>query len=140
VGAGSPLPRSLLIGEALAGGTTRAAAAKAHVAYSRAAPSQRFPGAGLATPDAWRQSADFASCTFRGRGLGNFSGVESRLAKNEALFRQVNERVAEVTKALASGLSRPTTLDGLVCECADPLCSERVGPLTISAYEAVRPP
>jgi hypothetical protein len=59
------------------------------------------------------------------------------MAKNEALFRQVNERVAELTKGLASGV-RPTALDGLVCECADPLCLERVGPLTIPEYEAVR--
>lgn len=59
---------------------------------------------------------------------------ESRLAKNEALFREVNERIAEITE----GLANPEALDGLVCECADPLCLERVGPLTIAEYESVR--
>jgi hypothetical protein len=61
-------------------------------------------------------------------------GRESRLAKNEALFREVNERIAELTE----GLTRTENLDGLVCECADALCMERVGQLTISEYEAVR--
>jgi hypothetical protein len=62
----------------------------------------------------------------------------SRLAKNEALFREVNERVAEITAGLTSSVSPPDTLDGVVCECADPLCLERVGPLTIAEYERVR--
>jgi hypothetical protein len=63
---------------------------------------------------------------------------DSRLAKNEALFREVNERIAEITEGLAQGISQPESLDGLVCECADPLCLERVGPVTIAEYEAVR--
>jgi hypothetical protein len=62
----------------------------------------------------------------------------SRLAKNEALFREVNERIAEITEGLASGISQHESLDGLVCECADPFCVERLGPVTIPEYEAVR--
>jgi hypothetical protein len=62
----------------------------------------------------------------------------ARLAKNEALFREVNERIAEITEGLASGVSQANALGGLVCECADPLCLERVGPLTIAEYETVR--
>jgi hypothetical protein len=58
----------------------------------------------------------------------------SRLAKNEALFREVNERIAEITE----GLSNSQDLDGVVCECADPLCLDRVGPLTLAEYEKVR--
>jgi hypothetical protein len=65
-------------------------------------------------------------------------GRESRLAKNEALFREVNERIAEITEGLSSSTSRVQKLDGLVCECADPLCLERLEELTITAYEAVR--
>jgi hypothetical protein len=63
---------------------------------------------------------------------------ESRLAKNEALFREVNERIAEITEGLSSSMSQVQKLDGLVCECADPLCLEHLGELTITAYEAVR--
>jgi hypothetical protein len=62
----------------------------------------------------------------------------SRLAKNEALFREVNERIAQITEGLGSGAYQPEALDGVVCECADPLCLERVGPLTIAEYEKVR--
>jgi hypothetical protein len=62
----------------------------------------------------------------------------SRLAKNEALFREVNERIAEITEGLAAGISQHESLDGLVCECADPLCAERLGPLTVPEYETVR--
>jgi hypothetical protein len=62
----------------------------------------------------------------------------SRLAKNEAVFREVNERVAEITAELAPGAPYPERVEGLICECSDPLCLERVGPLTIAEYEAVR--
>lgn len=62
----------------------------------------------------------------------------SRLAKNEALFREVNERIAEITEDLAEGSANPEQVDGLICECSDQLCLERVGPLAIAEYEAVR--
>jgi hypothetical protein len=62
----------------------------------------------------------------------------SRLAKNEAVFREVNERITEITQQLAPGAARPDLVDGLICECSDPLCLERIGPLTIAEYEAVR--
>lgn len=62
----------------------------------------------------------------------------SRLAKNEALFREVNERIAEITEELAEGSANPDQVDGLICECSDPLCLERVGPLAIAEYEGVR--
>jgi hypothetical protein len=75
--------------------------------------------------------------------LERLVGVEpeprlTRLAKNEALFREVNERIAEITEDLAPGSANPNQVDGLICECSDPLCLERVGPLTIAAYEGVR--
>jgi hypothetical protein len=62
----------------------------------------------------------------------------SRLAKNEALFREVNERITEIREALSPGSDQPDLVDGLICECSDPLCLERVGPLTIAEYEEVR--
>ena len=62
----------------------------------------------------------------------------SRLAKNEAVFREVNERVAEITAELAPGAPYPERVEGLTCECSDALCLERVGPLTIAEYKKVR--
>jgi hypothetical protein len=62
----------------------------------------------------------------------------TRLAKNEALFREVNERITEVNQELAPGTPNPELIDGLVCECSDPECVERVGPLTITEYERIR--
>jgi hypothetical protein len=62
----------------------------------------------------------------------------TRLAKNEALFREVNERISEISQELAPGAVNPELIDGLICECSDPLCLERVGPLTISEYEGIR--
>lgn len=62
----------------------------------------------------------------------------SRLAKNEAVFREVNERITEITADLAEGAAYPNLVDGLICECSDPLCLERIGPLEVADYEAVR--
>lgn len=62
----------------------------------------------------------------------------TRLAKNEALFREVNERISEVSQELAPGTPNPESIDGLICECSDQGCLERVGPLTITEYERVR--
>lgn len=56
-----------------------------------------------------------------------------RAARNEALFRRVNERLEELNEALA-----PITEHGeFICECADAACTERIQ-LPLSAYEAVR--
>jgi hypothetical protein len=56
---------------------------------------------------------------------------EERIARNEALFRTVNERVREV---------RPEEDDemiGFLCECGDEACTEVVS-LAVQEYEAVR--
>jgi hypothetical protein len=63
---------------------------------------------------------------------------ESRLAKNEAVFREVNERVIEIKEALGPDPRSSELVDGLICECSDQGCLERVGPLTVSDYEAIR--
>jgi hypothetical protein len=52
----------------------------------------------------------------------------TRLAKNEALFREVNERISEISQELAPGAGNRELIDGLICECSDPQCLERVGP------------
>lgn len=58
---------------------------------------------------------------------------EKRLAMNEALFRDVNERIREISDNFEQ---RGATYDFL-CECSDPACSERVV-LTRAEYEDVR--
>ena len=56
---------------------------------------------------------------------------EVRIAHAEALFRDVNERIAE-------SAGRFDARDAeFVCECADPSCAERV-PATLNQYEEVR--
>ena len=54
-----------------------------------------------------------------------------KIARNEALFREVNERIAETAERFDSDEAR------FVCECADPSCAERVD-VTLEAYEGVR--
>jgi hypothetical protein len=56
---------------------------------------------------------------------------KERIAKTEALFRSVNEGIAEASERLDSD-------DGhFICECGDPACTERIE-LPISEYERVR--
>jgi hypothetical protein len=62
----------------------------------------------------------------------------TRLAKNEAVFREVNERISEISQELAPGADHPELVDGLICECSDPECLERIGPLMIREYEGIR--
>ncbi len=56
---------------------------------------------------------------------------EVRIAHTEALFRDVNERIAESADRLNARDAE------FVCECADPECAERV-PATLDQYEDVR--
>ncbi len=59
---------------------------------------------------------------------------QKRLAEIEALFREANEKVAELGRLLdASGHE----LTPFLCECAEPRCT-RVLRLTSKEYEAVR--
>jgi hypothetical protein len=57
---------------------------------------------------------------------------QERIAKNEALFRQVNERIEEVNEALGEGDSAD-----FLCECGDETCTSPVS-LTLDEYERVR--
>ena len=58
------------------------------------------------------------------------SDSQERLARNEAFFRQVNERINDVSVSGEDGYQ-------FVCECADPGCTERITLMTAD-YEWVR--
>jgi hypothetical protein len=60
---------------------------------------------------------------------------EERLANNEVLFRDVNERIADVAEPQAR--PRDDRVYEFFCECASIGCDLRL-PLTLSAYESVR--
>lgn len=58
---------------------------------------------------------------------------EERAARNEALFREVNEQVVDLRNrqgGVAPGLV-------ILCECSDELCTERIS-LSYATYEDVR--
>lgn len=60
---------------------------------------------------------------------------EKRLARNETLYREVNERVSEVAeKLLDTQLEMPV---GFICECAASDCTEPIT-ATLGEYEAIR--
>ena len=54
-----------------------------------------------------------------------------KIARTEALFREVNERIAETAERFDATETR------FVCECADPTCTHRVE-ATLDQYEDVR--
>jgi hypothetical protein len=60
---------------------------------------------------------------------------EERLAANEALFREVNERVAEVAENYV--VTEPHSAVDFTCECARAECLETMM-MTIAEYEAIR--
>ena len=58
---------------------------------------------------------------------------EERIGLNEAVFREVNERVRAVSEGFRDVLDEAE----FVCECADRDCAERLA-LTLADYERVR--
>jgi hypothetical protein len=54
-----------------------------------------------------------------------------QIARNEALFREVNERVQEVSE------DRATLTTDFVCECGDTSCTDSI-PLRDEEYEHIR--
>jgi hypothetical protein len=58
---------------------------------------------------------------------------DARIGLNEAVFREVNERIKDLAENFGL-IDQP--LD-LVCECGDPNCVERIS-LSRSEYEALR--
>jgi hypothetical protein len=61
---------------------------------------------------------------------------EQRRARNEALFREVNERIVELETDL-TGDREDSLLIGFVCECPREDCGEMIE-VTRGQYEAVR--
>lgn len=57
----------------------------------------------------------------------------ARAARNQSLFREINERV----KQLNDGFSMVLPVGEWICECADDTCVERIE-LSAEAYEKVR--
>jgi hypothetical protein len=66
-------------------------------------------------------------------GADSNKARDDRAARNEALFRRVNERLEEVNDAFNSVVDDAE----FVCECASIDCVERVE-LTLAEYEALR--
>ena len=60
--------------------------------------------------------------------------ARERSVRNETLFRQVNERVRDVSEAFSA--LDPSEIN-FVCECGDEQCTEPVS-LTLAEYEQVR--
>ena len=58
---------------------------------------------------------------------------ERRIGRNEALFREVNERIQRVSGSLQTGSDRMTIL----CECGDSSCAEHIE-VTMAEYERIR--
>jgi len=58
---------------------------------------------------------------------------DKRLGLNEALFRDVNERLEELGESFGMGDEQTD----FVCECANPACTERIA-MTLDEYEHVR--
>jgi hypothetical protein len=66
--------------------------------------------------------------------VNNPESAKERAARNEALFRQVNERVKDVSDAFAEIDRSPIDF---MCECGLENCTEPVS-LTLGEYEQVR--
>jgi len=61
---------------------------------------------------------------------------QERRARNEAIFREVNERIEELSRR--GGIDEDDSLlPGFVCECSDDGCTELME-VAYSQYEAVR--
>jgi hypothetical protein len=62
--------------------------------------------------------------------------LEARLARNEVMFRAINERIRELAGRFEHAASDAGTLS-FVCECSDETCVDRIE-LTLEQYDDVR--
>src|SRR2546423_15602405 len=67
------------------------------------------------------------------RAMTQLSDRAARAAKNQALFREINERIESLNEAFGDMLP----VSEWVCECADDTCVERIV-MTVEAYEKIR--
>jgi hypothetical protein len=58
---------------------------------------------------------------------------EQRAAKNQSLFREVNERIEPLNEAFTT-ISK---ISDFICECANEACTEKVT-MTVAEYEVIR--
>jgi len=58
---------------------------------------------------------------------------EERIARNEILFREINERLKEMQDTFNVATEDPS----FVCECGNVECTERI-PMSLSEYERLR--
>lgn len=65
--------------------------------------------------------------------MQNLDACRTRAAHNQSLFREVNERIAALSRQYAQELAT----DGYVCECLDMRCAEPVQ-LAHDEYERMR--
>jgi hypothetical protein len=63
--------------------------------------------------------------------VGSWMDKEEHIAKTESLFRDVNERIAEVSDRFDSRDAQ------LMCECADPDCTDRIE-VPLQEYDELR--
>ena len=61
--------------------------------------------------------------------------TQERVEQNEKLFREVNERIADVTERVLDVADDPDA--DFYCECAETACLERIR-LTLHDYKSVR--
>lgn len=61
--------------------------------------------------------------------------LEARLARNEVVFRAINERIRELSTRFDDGQGAEPI--AFICECADETCVERVD-LTFQQYDEIR--
>jgi hypothetical protein len=57
---------------------------------------------------------------------------ERRIGQNEALFREVNERIERLSRSLQA-----TDSITILCECADASCTEQIE-ISLSKYQRIR--
>ena len=60
-----------------------------------------------------------------------------RLGMNEALYREVNERVAGIAEQLADVAEPTNNAFQFNCECGNPDCTEQIT-MTLAEYEQIR--
>ena len=63
--------------------------------------------------------------------------LEARLARNEVMFRAINERIRELAGRFEVAANDKTATLAFLCECSDETCVERVE-LTTQQYDDVR--
>ena len=61
------------------------------------------------------------------------SAREARAARNQSLFREINERIED----LSAGFDLRAPVEEWICECANDACTERIQ-MSAAEYEAVR--